>query len=204
MTPEYQITEQGKYVGLIVPYPKCVELHEKQGYTDAEYRAVVENRNTIAAQLDKALEDLGEAGREIFALRTERESLKDQLEVLEVELKKVELPEAIAEAIDSFKTDGKDVDEIVYWLTRISKGTALRDTTLLLRRYAETHGLNLIKALINDYTVAEEPTTEDKIRQRVEEIMKDTGPWDDPAEVAAEVTQAVREILAEDRQQEQN
>jgi hypothetical protein len=133
-----------------------------------------------------------------------------EIEVVEPsESKKVELPKEVADVIDDFKKDGRDVDYIARYLTCYSCENSLTKRIRILREYAQENGFSLLAALANGYTVEEEPTVEEKIKDRVIQVLKTASmqpalePFEERhARVAEKITLAVREVLAEHRQDE--
>jgi len=58
----YQVIEDGPYLGVVLPDIKCIKADASPNYTEAEYRAIVADRDELKAKLDKALDELAEHG----------------------------------------------------------------------------------------------------------------------------------------------
>lgn len=106
--------------------------------------------------------------QELLQLREERAELMRQNARLqkaldeEIETKKVELPWYVADAIEDFRVEGKDVDYIIQQLTvSLPFGTSQR--LRVLREFAIDNGLMLVRALVNGYKVDAKSTPEDRL-----------------------------------------
>lgn len=124
-------------------------------YTEVEY-------NEVKRQRDKAIKDMAKHAEDLVRLRRE-------LGELQGIHKAVELPREVAEAIQSFRDDGSDIDGIIRFLVDNFAGERLA----IMRKYAAQHGFKFISALVNGYTVEHSPE-----EQQQEMVFQALKRWD--------------------------
>ncbi|OBZ08016.1 hypothetical protein [Bacillus sp. FJAT-26390] len=194
----------------LVAHAEAIELELKISKEDEEeaVRRFGEAELSIVRlnqKVDHLNRELGESrADELLAtqsadrLSTENDTLKAQLEA-----KKVVLPKEVAEAIEDYRSGGHDTDYIIRALASRSGGMPLPRLQTLLD-YAADHGHQLIDALVNDFTVEEPLTTEDKLEAKFEQLLEknNIGRVVPVRELAILLTLVVRGVLAEDRQEE--
>lgn len=174
----------GDRSGTDIPWINCVELPEERTYTESEYNALkdgYEKRFLLMEDSHEKREQ--ELVARIRRLETVQQGLeyekKLMLETIEraaVEQKPVSLPKDVAEAIESFRKDGHDVDFIVKCLTVGASGIPTPRKEALLT-YASKYGYNLVCALANGYVIEEDANSlEEKLRTGIKEIIDD---WDE-------------------------
>lgn len=147
-------------------FGSCV-IHFPDGqllYTEAEYNEVVQQKN-------KAIDDLAKHAQTIVDMQ--KEKLRLQNEVDQAMRYKAEVPLNVANAIKSFRTDGRDNDYILKYLTRDHSNGPGRPSNRLvtLRNYSNENGGNLIQALVNGYTVEQSP--EERLQEKIEELIQE-------------------------------
>ncbi|URN94521.1 MAG: hypothetical protein NAG76_22335 [Candidatus Pristimantibacillus lignocellulolyticus] len=143
--------------------------------------------NGMKLSLERATSDANEWEKAYFNLRDNRTP------------EKVVLPQDVVKAIDNFmKTTS--VNYLMYALTTKDSVIIETDRLKVLRGFAHQNGGLLIQALVNGYTVEEEPTTEERIKNKLyEELMLQKILYPiDVNKLAQNLTLAIREILAED------
>lgn len=146
--------------------------------------------DAIEAEKDRLINSVENMQRAIDLYRRGVNKLQEQLDA-----KKVVLPKAIANDIERFKAIGCDLPAIIY--TFASGGDVNNHS---FADYAADNFFKLLSALVNGYTVEEEPTTEERIKNKLYEELVFQG-IQSPIEVsklAQNLTLAIREILAED------
>ncbi|MEC0239459.1 hypothetical protein P4H66_06265 [Paenibacillus dokdonensis] len=150
----------------------------KTTYTADEYKrledlkdAAMEQNKLLNSKLDQAMSDISKHGQTIASLEQEREALLWQIERTVDD--KVELPQDVAEALQSYRDEGHDVDYIIRALSSFSHGTPLPRLQVIKAFAANNRGFDLINALVNGYTV--EPTPRDKVKQLIEKWYTDPG-----------------------------
>ncbi|RUT48561.1 hypothetical protein EJP82_01050 [Paenibacillus anaericanus] len=202
--PNYQVTE-GKYLGRIIKFFDANPLEERT-YTEEEYGRLRETNKVVYRELEQTRQALGRA---IDDLATHAQTLVDLHNELvsEREGKKVALPMDVAEAIDYFRENpGRftNRDFAIKLFNPVESGD--NNHSLAIKKYVldPENGDRLLEALVNDYTIEEEPTTEDKIRNSLSAALEDmrvTSPV--PIDRLAKIlTLAVREVLAEEQAKE--
>lgn len=129
-------------------------------YTEAEY-------NEVREQRDKAIDDLAKHAKEMADLRHERQMLLETIERAAGEQELVELPRDVAGAIEYFKDDGDDIDDII----RLLVNNWASERLTVLRGYATYHGFEFISALVNGYTIKQTPT--ERFQADVQNLLKD-------------------------------
>ncbi|MFD0710590.1 hypothetical protein [Paenibacillus sp. GCM10027626] len=162
---------------------------------------------------DRMAENIAQLQREKGELSQELAIANDGIRRLNIALekeregKKVKLPRELADALERLRNIGiSDYGIIAYsnittmlWRD-YSKGTI--DDLKIVHSFQTSD--TLLPAIVNGYTVEEEPTTEDKLRERFEERLKhyETSSGIPLDSLAAVLVVEAREVLAEDRQQE--
>ncbi|KHF33432.1 hypothetical protein CM49_04380 [Paenibacillus sp. P1XP2] len=148
----------------------------KNVYTAEEYKrledlkeAAIQQVELYRGQLDEALTDVMKHGKTIKKLEEEKAMLLQQIERT-VDEQKVELPREVGLALESFKDDGHDVDQIIRLML-----SALPNYGRLqaVRSYAANNGWEFVSALVNGYTI--EPEPRDKVKQFIEKWYGDPG-----------------------------
>jgi hypothetical protein len=143
----------------------------KNLYTAEEYNRLkelneiaLEQNEILKQQRDKVIEDLAKHAQTIVDLQNEKLMLLQQIERT-IDEQKVDLPREVAEAIESIKADGNDIDYIIESLLAVypSRGTNRLE---IIRSFALKNGYNFISALVNGYTV--ELEQRDKVKQFIE------------------------------------
>lgn len=141
----------------------------KTNYTAEEYNrlaelkdAAIEQVGLLTKKLDQALTELAQHGKTINALEEEKAMLLQQIE-RSVDEQKVELPREVGLALESFKDDGHDIDQIIRLML-----SALPNSERLqaVRSYATSNGWEFVSALVNGYTIELEPR--EKVKQFIE------------------------------------
>ncbi|OMF35234.1 hypothetical protein BK133_11015 [Paenibacillus sp. FSL H8-0548] len=173
-------------------------------------RGLVAHAEAIELELKISKEDEADTVRKFGQLAKDNDRLIDNVAQLASELnetreaKKVSLPREVAEVVESLVIDGRDIDYIVWHMTAYGDRHCYSDRVNIIREYAFENGWTLISALVNGYTVEEPPSTEDKIVTSLTQALEDMRVESPvPVERLAKVlTHAIREVLAEDRQEE--
>jgi len=122
--------------------------------------------------------------------------------------KKVALPREVAEALQVVISQGNTIVNIIYhyasgeaYTTKVGK---------VLADFASDNFDLFLSALVNSYTVEEEPTTEDKLRERALAVIKHWWDAKDPTatgigymhrNLADQIVSITREVLAEERKE---
>lgn len=164
-------------------------VHNPDGrlvYTESEYEELLSQR-------DKAINDLARHAQSIVDLQNEKLRLQQEVDDA-MDVQKVELPREVAEAIEDFRRDGRDVDYIIRSLTRSAGPIGIPSRRLqTLQDFAdENRGYDLVMALINGYTIEQTPA--EKLTAKVEKLLKE---WFDPdGSLSAEhIHQATQQIV---------
>ncbi|MGN7359974.1 hypothetical protein ACTHPF_26715 [Paenibacillus sp. SAF-054] len=134
-------------------------------YTESEFEEVLIQRN-------KAIDDLAKHAQTIVDLQNEKLRLQQEVDRAR-DVQKVELPRDVADALQSYRDEGHDVDYIIRMLSTFSHGTPLPRLQVLKAFASNNRGFDLINALVNGYTV--EPTPRDKVKRLIEKWYTDPG-----------------------------
>lgn len=136
----------------------------------------------------------------VVQLDREKRQLQEQFDA-----KKVVLPKEAAEAIDYYESYGSLTNTgIINCIINENGKIASKARKALEQRVGEEAGDILMRALVNGYTVEEQPTTEERLEAKLLELFRTNEVCSAiPHErLAVKLSQAIREVLAEDRQAE--
>lgn len=165
-------------------------------------RGLIYHAEAIEKELHEVVAKFGQADKTIDRLTENVAQLQR-----EIDAKKVTLPREVAEALDLYVSDGHDENSKGWALFNIVEcdRVALDEPAGLIQDYFDIDYFSLASAIVNGYTIEEPPSTEDKIvaslTQALEEMQVESPV---PVERLAKVlTHAIREVLAEDRQEEE-
>lgn len=143
-------------------------------YTEAEYKEVLQQR-------DKAIDDLAKHAGEMAQLRRELGELRDG--------KKVELPQDVAIAIESFRDNGWNSEDI-FLISENPDDGEWAATLYKWKRSSASAGRNLMIALANGYTIEQSP--EEMLQQEIEDLIQEW--WFSPTVAEKDIAVAAKEL----------
>ena len=153
----YQIIGEGPHCGEEIPWESCMELPEEKKYSEEEYNQIVKDRDVLEAKLEDALADLASYGYKLAVLEKQNKCF---LPVI--------IPKDVADAIDSYKGRGLDVNHIV---RQIARTATMTDTKFIIKQFAAENGHTFISVLLHGYRVAEETEGEKTERKLISALV---------------------------------
>lgn len=167
---------------------------------DIDFQEFIDRYHAVLADHTKSVKVADRLQDNVIQLQRELNEAKEALEA-----KKVALPKEVAEAITRLRA-GQLTD---IHIIRLSDMTSMLgkdypkeeiDDLKTIRSYL--FGDKLLSAFVNGYTIEEMPTTEEKIAAKLEEELAFHGiKCVSTSGLARNLTLALREVLAEDRQE---
>lgn len=146
---------------------EAIELELKISKEDEQ--EAVRKYGEAELNIDRLIDNCAQLTKKNQALMAEIDGMK--YEVVD-EPEKVPLPKEVAEALDSFKAEGRDIDYIIEWLVYENKyDMTISQRIISLKEYARNNGRNLISALVNGYTV--EKTKEERLREGLDSVVRE-------------------------------